>query len=201
MDYNTTRKKLLLPEYGRNIQTMVDQMMEIPDKDERTRCAFAIIDVMSNMYPNVKDIQDFSKKLWDHLTIMTDFNIDVDGPFPKPTPEEVHPDTERLAYPSEVIRIKHYGKNIENLIEIAINTEDKKERDQLSLLIANHMKKSFLAWNKDVVNNEKIYKDLYTLSHGKLDYNEKDFKLMEAKMIVAKPKKKKNPNKQQNKRY
>ncbi len=201
MDYNTTRKKLLLPEYGRNIQTMVDQMMEIPDKAERTRCAFAIIDVMSNMYPNVKDVQDFSKKLWDHITIMTDFKIDVEGPFPKPTPEMVHPRTEKLPYPSELIRIKHYGKNIENLIDIAIATEDKTQRDQLCLLIANHMKKSFLAWNKDVVNNDKIFKDLYTLSHGKLDYSEKDFKLMETKLVVARPKNKKNPNKQQNKRY
>lgn len=189
-----------MPEYGRNIQTMVDQMMLIPERDERTRCAYAIIDVMSNMYPHVKDIQDFSKKLWDHLTIMTDFEIDVESPFPKPTPEMVHPPIERLPYQAEHIRVRHYGKNIENLIEIAIATEDKKMKDQMSLLIANHMKKSFLSWNKDVVNNEKIYKDLYSLSHGALDYCDKDFKLMESQVVTPKPKKKKNPNKQQYKR-
>lgn len=195
MDYNSTREKLKLPEYGRNVQNMVNHMLTIKDKDERTRCAYAIVSVMGNMFPHLRDVSDFGQKLWDHLTIMADFELDIDSPCPLPTEETVHKHHEKLPYMEQDIRIRHYGKNLEQLIEYAVEMEEGKEKDQLVLLITNHMKKLFLQWNKDVVADAKIFDDLYLLSEGKLVYSERDFKLIDPKVIVSKQRKKKSPNK------
>ena len=194
MDYNSQRRKLLLPEYGRNVQNMVDHMNSIPDKDHRTRCAYAIVSVMGNMFPMLRDMSEFQQKLWDHITIMSNYNIDIDSPVPLPTREMIEVKHEKLPYPSEHIKIKHYGKNIEDLIQVAVDMDDEFMKKQLVLLISNHMKKLFLSWNKDVVNDEKIFDDLRLLSKGQLDYNSADFKLLDTKAVV-KQKKKKNPNK------
>ncbi len=194
MDYNSQRRKLLLPEYGRNVQNMVDHMNSIPDKDHRTRCAYAIVSVMGNMFPMLRDMSEFQQKLWDHITIMSDYNIDIDSPVPLPTREMIEVKHQKLPYPNEHIKIKHYGKNIEELVELAIEMEDDFMKKQLVLLLSNHMKKLFLSWNKDVVNDEKIFDDLRLLSKGQLDYNSSDFKLLDTKAVV-KQKKKKNPNK------
>jgi hypothetical protein len=194
MDYNSQRRKLLLPEYGRNVQNMVDHMNSIPDKDHRTRCAYAIVSVMGNMFPMLRDMSEFQQKLWDHITIMSDYNIDIDSPVPLPTREMIEVKHKKLPYPNEYIKIKHYGKNIEELVQVAIEMEDDFMKKQLVLLLSNHMKKLFLSWNKDVVNDEKIFDDLRLLSKGELDYNSSDFKLLDTKAVV-KQKKKKNPNK------
>lgn len=195
MDYNSTREKLRLPEYGRNVQHMVNHMMSIKDKDERTRCAYAIVSVMGNMFPYLRDVSDFDQKLWDHLTIMSDFELDVDSPCPLPTEDTIHKTYDKLPYHEQDIRIRHYGKNIEMLVDYAIEMEDQKEKDQMVLLITNHMKKLFLQWNKDVVTDAKIFDDLYLLSGSKLAYSEKDFKLIDPKVVVIKQRKKRNPNK------
>jgi hypothetical protein len=194
MDYNSQRRKLLLPEYGRNVQNMVDHMNSIPDKDHRTRCAYAIVSVMGNMFPMLRDMSEFQQKLWDHITIMSDYNIDIDSPVPLPTREMIEVKHKKLPYPNEYIKIKHYGKNIEELVQVAIDMDDEFMKKQLVLLISNHMKKLFLSWNKDVVNDEKIFDDLRLLSKGELDYTSSDFKLLDTKAVV-KQKKKKNPNK------
>jgi hypothetical protein len=194
MDYNSQRRKLLLPEYGRNVQNMVDHMNSIPDKDKRTRCAYAIVSVMGNMFPMLRDMSEFQQKLWDHITIMSNYNIDIDSPVPLPTREMMEVKHKRLPYPNEHIKIKHYGKNIEELIKVALELDDEFMKKQMVLLLSNHMKKLFLSWNKDVVNDEKIFDDLRLLSKGMLDYNSSDFKLLETKAVV-KQKKKKNPNK------
>jgi hypothetical protein len=194
MDYNSQRRKLLLPEYGRNVQNMVDHMNSIPDKDHRTRCAYAIVSVMGNMFPMLRDMSEFQQKLWDHITIMSDYNIDIDSPVPLPTREMIEVKHQKLPYPNEYIKIKHYGKNIEELVQVAIDMDDEFMKKQLVLLISNHMKKLFLSWNKDVVNDEKIFDDLRLLSKGELDYTSSDFKLLDTKAVV-KQKKKKNPNK------
>lgn len=195
MEYNSNREKLKLPEYGRNVQNMVNHMLTINDKDERTRCAYAIVSVMGNMFPHLRDVSDFDQKLWDHLTIMSDFQLDIDAPCPLPTEEVLHVKHDKLPYSEQDIRIRHYGKNLEKLIDTAVDMEDQKEKDQLVYLTANHMKKLFLQWNKDVVTDAKIFDDLYLLSGGKLAYSEKDFKLIDPKVIVNKQRKKKSPNK------
>ncbi len=195
MDYNTSREKLKLPEYGRNVQNMVNQMLEIEDRDERTRTAFAIIDVMGNMFPHLRDVNEFKQKLWDHITIMSDFKLDIDAPYPLPDKEFLEVKVAKVPYRDEHIKIRHYGKLVEEMIQAAIDMDDMEQRKYLSFLVANQMKRSFLKWNKDVVTDAKIYEDLSLLSNGILAYTEEDFGLIEVKAVVPTIKKKKNPNK------
>lgn len=162
MDYNTQKKKLLLPEYGRNIQKMVDHIMAIEDRVERTRAAKTVIDVMGNLYPHLRDVPDFRHKLWDHLAIMSEFKLDIDTPYPLPSMEKIREKPEKLTYNTNRIRYRHYGKSVEKLIEKIRETEDPEQKRALIVLTANHMKKSFLTWNKDTVEDEQIYNDINT---------------------------------------
>ncbi len=168
MDYNSNRVKLLLPEYGRNVQMMVDFAMKIEDRDERNKAAKTIISIMGNMYPHLRDVSDFRHKLWDHLAIMTDFKFDIDSPYELPTKEKLAEKPEVLPYNNHRIRFRHYGKIIESMVQKAIEMEDEKEQSALILMIANHMKKSYSNWNKDGVGDQKIFKDIVDLSGGKL---------------------------------
>lgn len=160
MEYNTQKKKLLLPEYGRNIQKMVDHIMTIEDRTERTRAAKTVIDVMGNLYPHLRDVPDFRHKLWDHLAIMSEFKLDIDTPYPLPSMEKINAKPERLKYSTNRIRYRHYGKSVEKLIDKIKETEDPDQKRALIVLTANHMKKSFLTWNKDSVEDEQIYNDI-----------------------------------------
>ena len=168
MDYNTQRTKLSLPEYGRNIQQMVDHICATPDKNERNRLAKVIIGIMCNMNPHLRDINDFKHKLWDHLFIMSDFKIDIDSPYPIPEKESIQERPKRVPYPTHPIRHKHYGRAIEQMIQKASEMEEGPSREALTQLIANHMKKSYLMWNKDAVSDEDIIRDILELSNGKL---------------------------------
>ncbi len=168
MDYNSNRVKLLLPEYGRNVQMMVDFAMKIEDRDERNKAAKTIISIMGNMYPHLRDVSDFRHKLWDHLAIMTDFNFDIDSPYELPTKEKLAERPQVLPYNNHRIRYRHYGKIIESMVSKAIALEDEKEQSALILMIANHMKKSYSNWNKEGVSDDKIFKDIVDLSGGKL---------------------------------
>jgi len=168
MDYNSNRVKLLLPEYGRNVQMMVDFAMKIEDRDERNKAAKTIISIMGNMYPHLRDVSDFRHKLWDHLAIMTDFKFDIDSPYELPTKEKLAEKPEVLPYNTHRIRYRHYGKIIESMVKKAIEMEDEKEKNALILMIANHMKKSFSNWNKEGVADDKIFKDIVDLSRGEL---------------------------------
>ena len=158
----------VLPEYGRNIQRMVEYIMRIEDRDERNQLAKAIIAIMGNMNPHLRDISDFKHKLWDHLAIMSNFQIDIDSPYEKPTPKILTEKPRRVPYKTNGIKFKHYGRVIELMIDEAIKMPDGREKDELTKIIANHMKKSYLTWNRDVVDDELILKDLATLSNGKL---------------------------------
>lgn len=195
MDYNTQRTKLLLPEYGRNVQNMVNHMLTLQEYEERTKCAYSIVDVMGSMFPHLRDVDDFRHKLWDHLAIMSNFKLEIDAPYPLPDKSILEEKPDRVPYSQSRIRYKHYGKVIVAMIEKAISIQDEFERKQLVFLIANHMKKSFLLWNKDVVNDGKILMDLSEMSNGLLSYVEKDFQLAETKTVVQRVKKKRNPNK------
>lgn len=162
MEYNTQKKKLLLPEYGRNIQKMVDHLMTIENREERTKAAKTIIDVMGNLYPHLRDVPDFRHKLWDHLAIMSEFKLDIETPYPLPSMEKLNEKPEKLTYNNHRIRWRHYGKLVEKLIEKIKETEDPEQKRALIVLTANHMKKSFLTWNKDSVEDEQIYNDINT---------------------------------------
>ena len=163
MEYNTQKKKLLLPEYGRNIQKMVDYLLTIEDREERTRAAKTVIDVMGNLYPHLRDVPDFRHKLWDHLAIMSEFKLDIDTPYPLPSLSKLQEKPERLPYSSNHIKYKHYGKLVEKLIDKIKELEDPEQKRALIVLTANHMKKSFLTWNKDSVEDEPFYNDINTL--------------------------------------
>jgi len=191
MDYNSDRSKLPLPEYGRNLQNMVNHIMTIEDRNERNRAARTIIDIMGNMYPYLRDINDFKHKLWDHLAIMTDFKLDIDYPYTPPVPEFFNTAPQRIPYSLNKVKYRHYGKTIEFLLEKAANHEDEKERELLIKLIANHMKKSYIVWNKDSVTDDKILEDIEELSNGKIKCT--DMQLADTKDILFRNKKKPQP--------
>ena len=171
-DYNTSRNKLILPEYGRNIQKMVEHILTMEDREDRNRLAQAVIIIMGNMNPHLRDINDFKHKLWDHLAIMADFKLDIDFPYEIPQPEEFAEKPRRVSYNNSDIRYRHYGHIVENLIKEAIKLPESEDKDTLIRLIANHMKKSYLAWNRDSVTDEIIFNDLYELSGKKLTVKE-----------------------------
>jgi len=171
-DYNSTRSKLLLTEYGRNVQNMVKYIIALPTKEERNRYAAVVIDLMGFLNPHLRDVADFKHKLWDHLHIISDYQLDVDSPYPKPTPEAIHIKPAPLRYPNQRIRFKHYGKTIELMIEKAKSIEEPDRRKHMIQAIANFMKMAYVQWNKDSVSDELILSDLYNLSNGELRIEE-----------------------------
>ena len=189
MDYNTTREPLVLPEYGRIMQTMVDQICEIEDRELRTKAAKSLVNVMSLMNPSQKDISDFKQKLWDHLFIISDFKLDVDSPYPMPTMQESMAPPQPLSYKNSDIKFGPYGKVLENMIEKVIEMEDGDEKKLLIALIAQQLKKSYLQWNRDSVEDELILKHFEELSKGQLKLHD-DFKLNTTRNILGANKKK-----------
>lgn len=189
-DYNTRRGKLVLPEYGRNIQIMVDHLSTIEDREERNRAARAVIAVMGNLNPHLRDVNDFKHKLWDHLAIISDFKLDIDSPYETPTPELLNEKPNKIAYNQKKIRYKHYGHSIYLMIEKAVEMEEGEEKTDLVKMIANHMKKSYLTWNREAVDDREIFQDLQTLAGGKLEIDP-ELELSETKDILAKNARKK----------
>jgi hypothetical protein len=171
-DYNTQRPRLIIPEYGRHVQRMVEHCMAIEDRAERTRTAKAIIQVIGRLNPMLRNSENGDHTLWDHLYIMSDFKLDVDAPFPAPTPEELDTKPRRVAYPGTKIKFGHYGKLVERMIDQCAAMEEGEKRDAYAHLIANLMKKQFLTWNRDTVPDGVILKDLAELSKGKLKLKE-----------------------------
>lgn len=171
-DYNTTRKKLILSEYGRNVQNMVAYICALPTREERNRHAQVVIDLMGFLNPHLRDVADFKHKLWDHLHIISDFKIDVDSPYPKPSMEAIHMKPEPLAYPQKRIRYKHYGKTVELMIDKAKTIEDEGRKQQMVQSVANFMKMAYVTWNKDTVADETIIKDLRDFSNGEIQLEE-----------------------------
>ena len=183
MEYNSARNKLIIPEYGRHFQKLAEHAVSIKDKDERTKLAFAIIDKMGQLNPHLRDVDDYKHKLWDHLHIIADFKLEVDSPYPKPSPKDPK-DIERLAYSKNDIRYKHYGRAIESLIQAAIKYKEGEEKDALVSSIANQMKKFFVTWNKNTVTDELIFKQLDILSDSKLK-PAKDLVLVDTSSLIT----------------
>jgi hypothetical protein len=167
-DYNSTRNKLILSEYGRNVQNMVKYIVALPTKEERNRYAQVVIDLMGFLNPHLRDVADFKHKLWDHLHIISDYQIDVDAPYPKPSPEAIHLKPKPLRYPHQRIRYKHYGKTIELMMEKAKSIEEPERKKYMIQSIANFMKMAYVQWNKDSVTDESILADLAAMSGGEL---------------------------------
>lgn len=166
--YNSQRPDLIIPEYGRNIQKMVEYAATIDDREERNRCAKAILSVMGQLFPYLRDIEDFNHKLWDHLYIMSDFKLDVDSNYPVPNPEELDAPPARLSYPKGDVKFGHYGRYVERMIDKCIAMEDGPERQAFSISIANLMKQNALNWNRNTVTDDVVLKDLALLSAGKI---------------------------------
>lgn len=166
--YNSQLKKLILPEYGRNVQQMVDYCVQLEDRDERTHCACSIIDTMAQLLPQIKQEANWRHKLWDHLAIMSDFKLDIDFPYEIVQPDNLVSKPQPIAYKKEPIKGRHYGKLIEHMIARAAEYPEGEQRDALVMLIANHMKKLIFQISNEDVDDRKIFKDLAYYSHGEI---------------------------------
>ncbi|MGY8951764.1 MAG: DUF4290 domain-containing protein [Flavobacteriales bacterium] len=199
MDYNTSREKLIIPEYGRHIQKMVDIAIEIEDHDERNVAAKSIIKVMGQLNPSLRDVDDFNHKLWDHLQIISNFALDVDSEYPQPTPESVKIAPDIVPYNEDFVKNKHYGKIIGQYIAQAIKIVAVEEKEALVYYIANMMKKAYVTYNKDSVTDIEIFTDLKRLSGGKLDIDA-NTELVKAEQVSTPRPKRKNNNQKKKKR-
>lgn len=180
MRYNTQKKKLTMPEYGRNIQNMVDHCVAIPDREERRKCADTVIEIMGNMFPHLRDVNDFKHILWDHLAIMSDFKLDIDYPYEIVKEEDLYSAPGRIEYSRPDMKYRHYGKLLEKMIKIAADMPDDDKKEQLLTMLTVQMKKSYTQWNKDV-NNEKILEDLYELSDGKIKLDPETYEIRDVR--------------------
>lgn len=184
MEYPTLKGKLIMPEYGRHIQRMVEYALTIQDREERTKCVHSIISTMGNLFPYLRDVNDFKHKLWDHVAIMSDFKLDIDFPYEIVQKENLYTRPDTIPYKNSRIHYMHYGRNLEEMIDKIANYPEGETKSELIRMIANQMKKCFLTWNKEVVDDKKIFDDLRQLSHGKLSITEDFLKLMESKSIL-----------------
>ena len=178
-----------LPEYGRSIQNMVDHALTIEDRTERQRCANTIINIMGRMFPHLRDVPDFKHKLWDHLAIMADFKLDIDYPYEIVRKENLQVKPDSVPYSSTQIRYRHYGRTLEVLIEEAVKYPEGDLKNNLVALICNHMKKDYMTWNKDSVDDRKIADDLNEMSGGRLRITDEVAELMGERIdLYYKPK-------------
>lgn len=200
MEYNTQQRKLPLPEYGRSVQNMVDHALTIEDREERQRCANTIVNIMGGMFPHLRDVEDFNHKLWDHLAIMSDFKLDIDYPVEVVKKESLEVKPDRIPYSQNNIHYRHYGRFIQDLIQVAVDYPEGNERKQLVSMIANHMKKDYLNWNKDGVEDQKILDDLCELSGGKIRVSPEDIRLIEPRTFIPR-RRQMNNNNQQRRKY
>jgi hypothetical protein len=167
--YNTVKERLILKEYGRNVQQLVQHIEKIEDKDERNQKAETLTQLMRQINPTIKDTPEVEQKLWDDIHIISDFVLEIDGPFPKPEREVLHKKPNRVAYNTNKITFKHFGRNIELLVAKAITLEEPKEREAAVIHIGKLMKTFFAAYNKDVMDNSIVYKNIRKLSNNELD--------------------------------
>ena len=198
MEYNTQRKKMELPEYGRSVQNMVDHALTIEDREERQRCADTIVNIMGGMFPHLRDVPDFKHKLWDHLAIMSDFKLDIDYPFEIVKKEDLVVKPEQLAYPNAGFRYRHYGRFLEGMVKKAVEIEDEEERKQLINLLAIQMKKDLNNWNKEGIEDQKIVDDLREYSNGAIDLKVEDLRLGESRYNNNSQQRKQNFQRKQN---
>lgn len=192
LEYNSQREHLIIPEYGRHVQKLIDEVTKIEDRERRNKGAKYIISVLGTLNPHLRDVPDFQHKLWDQLFIMSDFKIDVDSPYPIPTKEVITLRPDRLPYPQNFPKYRFYGNNIKYMIDVACKWEDSELKNALIIVIANHMKKSYLSWNKETVTDEVIFEHLYELSNGQLNLLKTDEELSTSQNLMKVNKKQSN---------
>ncbi len=178
LEYNSERPPLMIPEYGRHLQKLINQAVEVENREERNKMARYIIQIMGNLNPHLRDVLDFQHKLWDQLFVMSDFKLDVDSPYPKLSREVLQMKPDRLEYPQAFPKYRFYGNNIKYMIDVANKWENGDLKNALIKVIANHMKKSYLSWNKDTVKDDVIFEHLYELSNGKINLLESSEELI-----------------------
>jgi len=183
-DYNTQRKRMALPEYGRNVQKMIEHVKTIVDPEERNRAARTIIQIMGNLNPNLRDVADFKHKLWDHLMLIADFDLDIESPYPAPDYLKLIEKPNQVPYHSGEIKYMHYGRIVGLLIDYASELADGEEKEYLTTLILNQMKKDYLTWNPGLVSDEIIIRDMGVMSKGRLKITE-NVKILEARDLVS----------------
>jgi len=184
LEYNTIREDLIIPEYGRHIQKMINYASSRETKEERNKLANAIISVMGNLQPHLRDVPDFQHKLWDQLFIISDFKLDADSPFEKPSKEILSAKPDPLSYPQNFPKYRFYGNNIKIMIDEAVKWDSGEMKDALVLTIANHMKKCFLNWNKDSVKDQVIFDHLYELSETNIDIRDSKEELLDSALLL-----------------
>ena len=199
LEYNSERPLMAIPEYGRHLQKLVDHCSSLPDKTERNKMAKAIINVMGNLQPHLRDVPDFKHKLWDQLFIIAGFKLDVDSPYPITSEEELNEKPEKLPYPKSASKYRYYGHNMQTMIDVAISWEAGEMKDKLTQTIANHMKKCYLLWNKDSVTDAIINNHLKELSNDKLAYDYEKEPLLPSNKLLQGQKRSQNKSKKQRK--
>lgn len=175
MEYNTTRNHLVIREYGRHIQKMVEYLLTIEDKEKRQKNAYALIELMGFLNPHLKNVEDFRHKLWDHLFLISDFKLDVESPYPIPTRETLKAKPEVLPYPKRYPKYNHLGKNIEVVIDKALQEEDAEKRQGFANSIAYYMKLTYSNWHKELVHDDNIQSELAAITKGELEFNTRPF--------------------------
>ncbi|MEO6405307.1 MAG: DUF4290 domain-containing protein [Ferruginibacter sp.] len=175
MEYNTTRNHLIIKEYGRHIQKMVEHTLTVEDKETRQQNAYAIIELMGFLNPHLKNVEDFRHKLWDHLFLISDFKLDVDSPYPIPTRETLKARPEQLRYPKKYPRFNHLGKNIEVVIDKALKEENPEKKQGFANAIAYYMKLTYSNWHKELVHDDAIQQELSRITSGELEFNNRPF--------------------------
>ena len=199
LQYNNERSPLAIPEYGRHIHKMIQQALAEEDREQRNKQAQAIIGIMGNLNPHLRDVADFQHKLWDQLFIMSDFKLDVDAPFPKPNAEVLAAPPTTLDYPQSFPKYRFYGNNIKGMIDVVVDWEEGELKEALVYVIANHMKKCFLNWNKDTVEDQVIFDHLAELSGGKIVLSGGNEVLSESESLIRLSNKRFGKNNRNNK--
>ncbi len=192
LEYNAERPPLIIPEYGRHLQKLIDQAVLLEDRDERNKAARYIIQVMGSLNPHLRDVPDFQHKLWDQIFIMSDFRLDVDSPYPIPSREVLQLRPDPLGYPQKLPKYRFYGNNIQYMIDVANGWEDGELKSALVKVIANHMKKSYLSWNKDTVTDQVIFEHLYEMSGGRINLLQSEEELTDTNKLMHTNKKMSN---------
>ena len=175
MEYNTTRNHLIMKEYGRHIQKMVEYLLTLQDKEERQRNAYAVIELMGFLNPHLKNVEDFRHKLWDHLFLISDFQLDVESPYPIPTRETLKAKPDVLGYPKQYPKFRHLGKNIEVVIDKALREENPEKKQGFANAVAYYMKLTYSNWHKELVHDDNIQTELSSITNGELEFNNRPF--------------------------
>ncbi|HEX6226553.1 MAG TPA: DUF4290 domain-containing protein [Chryseolinea sp.] len=168
-EYNSQRPDIILKEYGRNVQKLVEYLRTIPDKEKRTEMASTLIELIKQLTPSIKDQPDNPQRLWDDLYIMAGFNLDINNPYPVPLPDVIFKKPMKMLYPKNDVRFKHYGKNIEKLVKEALKKDDPQEREESIIYLGKLMKTFYGNWNKETLDDSVILRDIQAMSGGALN--------------------------------